>query len=84
MSKLSKEYIKFRNAVTQRFINLRVESGFSQSEFAKIHELDRQQVNRWENFKSERGVSIYTIRKFCILLDVSISEFFNDPVFEGM
>lgn len=69
MSKLSKSDTKFRNSITQ-IINLRDDTGLSQSEFAKLHEIDRQQVNRWESFRTERGVSIYTIRKYCILIGI--------------
>lgn len=81
MGKLTKEDIKLRNQITQRFINLRKESGLTQSEFAKLHEIDRQQVNRWESFETERGVTIYTINRFCLLINITLKEFFDDPIF---
>ncbi|WP_294290834.1 helix-turn-helix transcriptional regulator [uncultured Chryseobacterium sp.] len=82
MSKLNKDDIELRNRITQRLINLRKSTGLSQSEFAKLHEIDRQQVNRWESFESERGVTIYTIQKFCTLVKITLQEFFDDPLFK--
>lgn len=82
MSKLTKDDIELRNKITQRLINLRKSTGLSQSEFAKLHEIDRQQVNRWESFESERGVTIYTIQRFCALIKITLQEFFDDPLFK--
>ncbi len=82
MSKLTKDDIELRNKITQRLINLRKSTGLTQSDFAKLHEIDRQQVNRWESFESERGVTIYTIQKFCTLVKISLQEFFDDPLFK--
>ncbi|WP_294219979.1 helix-turn-helix transcriptional regulator [uncultured Chryseobacterium sp.] len=82
MSKLTKDDIELRNKITQRLINLRKSTGLTQSDFAKLHEIDRQQVNRWESFESERGVTIYTIQKFCTLVKITLQEFFDDPLFK--
>lgn len=82
MSKLTKDDIELRNRITERLIYLRKSTGLSQSEFAKLHEIDRQQVNRWESFESERGVTIYTIQRFCTLVKITLQEFFDDPLFK--
>ena len=82
MSKLTEDDITLRNNITQRFINLREKTGLNQSDFAKQHEIDRQQVNRWESFEVERGVTIYTINRFCSLVKISLKDFFNDPLFK--
>ena len=82
MSKLTKDDIELRNRITERLIHLRKSTGLSQSEFAKLHEIDRQQVNRWESFESERGVTIYTIQRFCTLVKITLQEFFDDPLFK--
>ncbi|MDP9962009.1 helix-turn-helix transcriptional regulator [Chryseobacterium lathyri] len=82
MSSLSKDDIELRNKITQRLIDLRESTGLNQSDFAKLHDIDRQQVNRWESFESERGVTIYTIKRFCRLLKITLQEFFNDPLFK--
>ncbi|WP_100073940.1 helix-turn-helix transcriptional regulator [Chryseobacterium camelliae] len=81
MSKLNKEDIELRNKIIQRLINLREATGLSQSGFAKLHDIDRQQVNRWESFESDRGVTIYTIQRFCTLVKITLQEFFDDPLF---
>ncbi|AZA49370.1 XRE family transcriptional regulator [Chryseobacterium carnipullorum] len=81
MSSLSKDDIELRNKITQRLIDLRASTGLNQSDFAKLHDIDRQQVNRWESFESERGVTIYTIKRFCTLLKMTLQEFFSDPLF---
>lgn len=84
MSKLTEDDIKLRDQITQRLIDLREATGLNQSDFAKFHEIDRQQVNRWESFGTERGVTIYTIKKFCALslISCSLQNFFDDPLFE--
>lgn len=82
MSRLTKDDIQLRQNITQRLINLREETGLNQSEFAKLHEIDRQQVNRWESFQNERGVNIYTIRRFCKLLNITLQYFFDDSLFQ--
>lgn len=82
MSKLTEDDIILRNKITQRLINLRESTGLTQSEFAKLHDIDRQQVNRWESFEIERGVTIYTINRFCILSNMTLQDFFNDPLFK--
>lgn len=82
MSKLTKDDIELRNKIIQRLINLRESTGLSQSEFAKLHDIDRQQVNRWESFESDRGVTIYTINRFCTLLKITLQDFFNDSLFK--
>ncbi|MCQ9638114.1 helix-turn-helix domain-containing protein [Chryseobacterium sp. WG14] len=82
MSKLNNEDIELRNKITQRLIDLRESTGLSQSDFAKLHDIDRQQVNRWESFESERGVTIYTINRFCTLLKITLQDFFKDPLFK--
>jgi len=82
MSSLSKDDIELRNKITQRLIDLRKSTGLNQSDFAKLHDIDRQQVNRWESFESKRGVTIYTINRVCALLKITLQEFFNDPLFK--
>ena len=81
MSRLTKDDIQLRENITQRLIDLRESTGLNQSEFAKLYDIDRQQVNRWESFESERGVTIYTIKKICNLLNITLKDFFNDSLF---
>ncbi|AZI34126.1 helix-turn-helix domain-containing protein [Kaistella carnis] len=82
MSKLTDDDIILRNLITKRFIQLRESTGLNQSEFSKKNDIDRQQVNRWESLQGNRGVNIYTINKFCKLLNITLNDFFNDPMFK--
>lgn len=77
MAELDKEDIKLKNKIAERIQFLRIKTGLSQSDFAKKHDIDRQILNRWESTNNKRGVTIYTINKFCKMIGISISEFFN-------
>jgi transcriptional regulator with XRE-family HTH domain len=77
MAELEKEDIELKNKIAERIQFLRIKTGLTQSDFAKRHEIDRQILNRWESTKNKRGVTIYTINKFCKMIDISISEFFK-------
>lgn len=81
MTRLSQEEVIFRDNIKQRITDLLKEKGLSQSKYATLSDDDRQAINRWTNLNNNRGVSIYTIRKFCLFLDISLSEFFNDEIF---
>jgi transcriptional regulator with XRE-family HTH domain len=81
MTRLSQEEVIFRDNIKQRITDLLKEKGLSQSKYAILSDDDRQAINRWTNLNNNRGVSIYTIRKFCLFLDISLSEFFNDEIF---
>lgn len=81
MTRLSQEEVIFRDKIKQRITDLLKEKGLSQSKYAILSDDDRQAINRWTNLNNNRGVSIYTIRKFCMFLDISLSEFFNDEIF---
>lgn len=77
MAGLNEEDILLKNKISDRIKFLRVNSGLSQSEFAKKYEIDRQILNRWESKSNKRGVTIYTIAKFCGLLGISLKDFFD-------
>lgn len=44
--------------------------------------IDRQHINRWVNPNSNRGISIYSLNKFCKTLGISLKYFFDSPLFE--
>lgn len=77
MGSLNEEDILLKNKIADRIKLLRVNSGLSQSEFAKKFEIDRQIVNRWESKNNRRGLTIYTIAKFCDLVEISLKDFFD-------
>jgi transcriptional regulator with XRE-family HTH domain len=68
-----------KKAIALRFRELRESSGKNQTQFAYDYGKDKQTQNR---FEKGRGATIYTINKFCAALDISISEFFDSPLFK--
>ncbi|WP_369765278.1 helix-turn-helix domain-containing protein [Flavobacterium sp. WC2429] len=77
MAELEKEDIILKNKIADRIQSLRLETGLSQSEFAQKHDIDRQIINRWESKTNKRGITIYTINKFCKMIGISLKDFFN-------
>jgi len=77
MAELTKEDTVLKNKIAERIRSLREKTGLSQSDFAKKYDIDRQILNRWESTNNKRGVTIYTIQKFCYMLGITIKEFFD-------
>ncbi|UUW11250.1 helix-turn-helix domain-containing protein [Flavobacterium plurextorum] len=82
MAEMTKEDNEFRIKIAERIEFLRKKTGLSQSDFAKKHDLDRQILNRWESTRNKRGVTIYTIKKFCNMVNVSVKDFFDTENFD--
>lgn len=81
MAELSETDILLKNLIAKRIKFLRESTGLSQSEFAHHHEIDRQHLHRWENATSKRGVNIYTIKKFCQMMNITLEDFFDKTIF---
>jgi transcriptional regulator with XRE-family HTH domain len=77
MGKLSKEDIILKNKIAERIKFFRLKTGLSQSEFAQKFDIDRQILSRWESENNSRGVTIYTIQKFCSMIGITLREFFD-------
>jgi len=77
MAKLSDEDIILKNAIAARIAELRQKTGLSQSEFAKKHDMDRQQLHSWESENNPRGVTVYSINRFCKMVGITLAEFFQ-------
>lgn len=77
MTKLTSEDIILKNKIAERIKFLREKTGLSQSDFAKKHDIDRQILNRWESINNKRGITIYTVNKFCNMIGISIKDFFD-------
>jgi transcriptional regulator with XRE-family HTH domain len=82
MAKLTNEDIILKNAIAQRIEDLRAATGLTQSQFAKEHAIDRQAISRWEDREGERGITIYTVKRFCIMIGINLKEFFDSPLFK--
>ncbi|HUZ58267.1 MAG TPA: helix-turn-helix transcriptional regulator [Hanamia sp.] len=77
MRKLDNDDIDLKKKIALRIKSLRKATGKGMTEFAKDTYKDKQSQNRWE----KEGASIFTINKFCKEIGITISEFFNDPIF---
>ena len=64
-----------------RFKELRLETGKNQTEFAYDYGKDKQMQNRLEG---GRGATIYSINKFCKARGITLSYFFDSPLFTEM
>ncbi|WLD24715.1 helix-turn-helix transcriptional regulator [Flavobacterium dauae] len=77
MTTHSKEDIALKNKIAERIKFFRIKTGLSQSNFAEKYDIDRQILNRWESINNKRGITIYTINKFCKMVGISLKEFFD-------
>ncbi|WP_240474756.1 helix-turn-helix transcriptional regulator [Flavobacterium sp. KMS] len=82
MAELTKEDIVLQKKIAERIKFLRLKTSPSQTDFAKKHDIDRQTINRWESTNDKRGVTIYSIQKFCKMLDITLKDFFDDERFK--
>ncbi len=77
MRKLDKDDIELKGKIATRIKSLRESTGMLMTAFAKDTDKDKQSQSRWE----KKGASILTINKFCKEIGITLSEFFNDPLF---
>jgi transcriptional regulator with XRE-family HTH domain len=76
---LDKIDIELRDKIAERIKELRESSGKNQTEFALELGVDKQTLHRLE---SGRGATIYSINKFCMVMGISLSEFFDSAIFK--
>lgn len=81
MAELTEKDIKLKNKIAERIEFLRIKTGLSQTDFAKKYDIDRQIINRWESVTNKRGVTIYTVQKFCNMIGITLKEFFDSENF---
>ncbi len=77
MGELKNEDTILKNKIAERIKFLRMQTGLSQSEFAQKYDIERQILNRWESKNNKRGVTIYTIQKFCNMIGIKLKDFFD-------
>jgi transcriptional regulator with XRE-family HTH domain len=80
-AKLDTTDLKLKRAIAQRFKEIREASGETQQSFAHGSGRDKQSYNKNEKGK---GATIYTIYKFCIENDISLSDFFTSDLFSAL
>lgn len=81
MAKLTEKDIILKNNIKKRINNLLEEKGLKQIDFATLSLKDRQAINRWTNLNNDRGLTIYTISQLCDVLNITLKDFFDDPLF---
>ncbi|WP_191967941.1 helix-turn-helix domain-containing protein [Rhizosphaericola mali] len=74
MARLDDIDTELKEKIALRIKALRMSTGKIQSAFAIDAEKDRQTINRWEG---GRGISIYSINKFCKDIGIELWEFFR-------
>lgn len=78
-AKLDEIDIQLKDKIAKRIKELRKSTGKKQNHFASEDmESDKQILHRLE---SGRGASIYSINKICRVMDITLTEFFNSPLF---
>ena len=84
MAKLRKEDEVLRDIIKQRIINLRTNQEELKINVAKKIDMDRQNLQPWEDLTSNRGISIYSINRVCKAFNISLKEFFDDEIFKNL
>ncbi|AXY77958.1 XRE family transcriptional regulator [Paraflavitalea soli] len=76
--RLSKDDAKLKDKIASRLKEIRESTGKNKTEFAYDLGVDKQVVSRLEN---GRGATIYTIDKYCKVMGITLSDFFDSPLF---
>ena len=71
--------VELREKIAERIKELRESSGKNQTEFAYDLGIDKQTLYRLE---TGRGATIYSINKFCKIRGITLSQFFDSPIFK--
>ena len=76
---LEKAEIELKKKIALRLIELRESTGKRQIDFAYDLGMDKQTLNRLEK---GRGATIYTVYKVCKFMGMTLSQFFDSPLFK--
>lgn len=71
-------------AVAQRLGAILKERGLKKKELGKMLGVKAQSISNIFRSKSVSGISMTTLYRICRALDMSMSEFLNDPVFDTL
>jgi hypothetical protein len=69
---------ELKKRIAMRCKELRIESGKNQTDFAYDYGKDKQTQNRLEG---GRGATIYSIYEYCKASGITLSHFFDSPLF---
>jgi DNA-binding XRE family transcriptional regulator len=82
MAKLREEDEILKKRIKLRLNRLREELGESKSDVSKNIEVDRQNFQPWENLRSDRGITIYSLNWICRAFGITLKDFFDDQLFK--
>lgn len=69
-------------AVAQRLGGILKERGMKKKTLGKLPGVKAQSISNIFRSKSVSGISMTTLYRICRALDITMSEFLNDPVFD--
>ena len=72
-----------KDAVVSRIIDICEQRNIKLNELANISGITPSTIYSMTD-ESRRDISILTIKKICDGLDISLTEFFNDSIFESL
>jgi len=79
-AKLDKTDLALRSKIALRFRELRQSFNKTQEQLANESGRDKQAYNKNETGK---GATIYTVNKFCLENDLTLSYFFDSEIFDS-
>ena len=75
--------MQIKEAIVKRFQEICLERNIKYNELATISGVTPSTVYSMMD-ESRKDVSVITVKKLCDGLDLSMSEFFSDPIFESL
>ena len=75
--------MQIKEAVVRRFQDLCRERGIKYNELATLSGVTPSTVYSMMD-ENRKDISVLTVKKLCDGLDMSIPEFYNDPLFENL
>ena len=75
--------MRIKEAIVKRFQQLCRERNIKYNELATISGVTPSTVYSMMD-ETRKDISVITVKKLCDGLDISITEFYNDPIFEQL
>lgn len=80
---MGEDIMKMKEAIVKRFQQLCRERSIKYNELATMSGVTPSTVYSMMDMR-RKDVSVITVQKLCDGLDISISDFYNDPIFEQL
>jgi len=75
--------MSLKEAIIRRILNLIDERGLTVNKLSTISGITQSTLNNIVNGRN-KSTTASTIKKICDGLEITITEFFNDPIFENL